>query len=50
MVFDQSEIEEAVISHFATIFKGQRVPVFPVAVNQSTQIELAAREMETTAC
>ena len=46
MVFEQSEIEEAVLSHFATIFHGQRVPIHPVHVDHPTQTDLAVSEME----
>ena len=28
MVFEQEEIESAILDHFSTIFKGERVPVF----------------------
>ena len=47
MVFEQSEIEEVVLSHFATIFRGQRVPVYPVPVHLPSQVDLAVGEMES---
>ena len=46
MVFDQTEIEEAVLDHFEKIFVGQRVPVFPSSSAPSNQVELALSEME----
>ena len=47
MVFEQSEIEEAVLSHFATIFQGQRVPIYPLHADAPTQTDLAIDEMES---
>ena len=47
MVFDQSEIEAAVLSHFADVFQGQRVPVFPVSGDIPSQTDLAVSEMES---
>ena len=46
MVFDQTEIEEAVLDHFEKIFVGQRIPVFSSSSVPSTQVELALSEME----
>ena len=45
MVFDQSQIEDAVMSHFENIFLGKRCPVFP---NESPpdQIELSLIEID----
>ena len=31
MVFEQSDIEDAILDYFETIFKGKRVPVFPAS-------------------
>ena len=45
MVFDQSEIEDVIISHFSDIFQAQRVPVFPPS-SLPDQTELALAEME----
>ena len=45
MVFEQSEIEEAVLSHFSDIFKAQRIPVF-TSPCQPDQTELAIAELE----
>ena len=47
MVFEQSEIEEAVLSHFTDIFKGQRIPIYPVPADNPTQTDLAASEMDS---
>ena len=45
MVFDQSQIEEAVMEHFEEMFKGKRIPVYldkaPV-----DQVELALQEID----
>ena len=46
MVFEQADIEEAVLDHFEKIFVGQRVPVFPSSSVPSNQLELALSEME----
>ena len=45
MVFEQSEIEEAVLEHFGEIFKGQRHPVYanPPPVDQ---VQICLDEME----
>ena len=45
MVFEQSEIESAVLDHFASIFDGKRVPVYadPEPVDQ---VELALHEID----
>ena len=45
MVFEQSEIEEAVLSHFSDIFQAKRVPVFSTPC-QPDQTELAIAELE----
>ena len=45
MVFNQDEIEEAVIDHFQTIFAGQRVPVFPLSESPD-QLDLAIEDIE----
>ena len=44
MVFEQHEIEDAVMSHFSTIFEGKRVPVYTMGVQD--QVELAMEELE----
>ena len=44
MVFEQHEIEDAVLSHFTTIFAGKRVPVYDVVVQD--QVELTIMELE----
>ena len=46
MVFEQSEIEEAILSHFSKIFKAQRVPIYPVSPHLPSQADLAMSEME----
>ena len=45
IVFDQAEIEEAVLDHFGQIFKGQRHPVFVDGI-QNDQVTLALQELE----
>ena len=45
MVFDQHEIEEAVLHHFSTVFKGKRCPVFPLE-SSSPQVDLAILEID----
>lgn len=45
MVFDQSEIEDAVLAHFATIFDGKRVPVY-AEQEPVDQVELALLEID----
>ena len=45
MVFDQEDIEETVLDHFATVFEGQRVPVHPVDP-AGDQVEKALEEIE----
>ena len=45
MVFEQSEIESAVLDHFATIFDGGRVPVY-VDQDPVDQVELALLEID----
>ena len=44
MVFEQHEIEDAVLSHFSTVFEGKRVPVYNEGVQD--QVELAMVELE----
>ena len=45
MVFNQDEIEEAILQHFEKIFKGQRVPVYS-ADTPSSQVELSIQELD----
>ena len=45
MVFDQDEIEEAVIEHFATVFEGQRAPVH-VMEPPNDQVDIVLAEIE----
>ena len=45
MVFEQEEIEDAVLEHFENIFKGQRVPIYPVEP-PADQVELALADIE----
>ena len=45
MVFEQHEIEDAVLDHFATIFQGTRVAV-RVARMEVDQVELALRDID----
>ena len=45
MVFEQSELEEAVLDTFSTIFKGQRIPIF-LLEPQPDQTELSLIEIE----
>ena len=45
MVFEQDEIEEAVLEHFATIFEGQRAPVH-VEEPGREQVDIALAEIE----
>ena len=45
MVFEQADIEEAVLEHFAQIFSGQRHPVYPVEAPAS-QIDLTILELD----
>ena len=45
MVFEQSEIEEAVLAHFETIFQGKRVPVYPDG-EVHDQVQLSILELE----
>ena len=45
MVFEQPEIEEAVLGHFTKIFSGQRHPVFPTEV-PANQVELTLQEID----
>ena len=50
MVFDQSEIEDAVLEHFTNIFKGQKSPVFIPRTEQPSQIDISINEMELILC
>ena len=45
MVFDQTEIENAILDHFGSIFQGKRVPIFPqdTAIDQ---VELTLLELD----
>ena len=45
MVFNQEEIEEAVLHHFGKIFLGKRIPVYPLEL-PSDQIELSILELD----
>ena len=45
MVFNQSEIEEAILEHFTSVFGGQRVPVHP-AEPPVDQVQVALQEIE----
>ena len=45
MVFQQEEIEEAVLEHFSTVFKGQRCPVF-VDVEQPDMVAMALQDID----
>ena len=45
MVFEQSEVEEAILDHFTEIFKAQRIPVFMGSIAQD-QTQLAISELE----
>ena len=47
MVFEQAEIENAVLHHFSKIFKGQTHPVFPIKTpDAQQQLELSILEIE----
>ena len=48
MVFEQAEIEDAILDHFSTIFKGKRVPVYSASNNTDTEsmIELTLLELD----
>ena len=47
MVFEQSDIEEAVLDCFEDIFKGQRVPVFPSSeLALPSQTSMALQDMD----
>ena len=45
MVFDQLDIEEAILDHFENVFKGQRHPVF-IGGNCDDQTELSLLELD----
>ena len=45
MVFEQHEIEEAVLGHFSSIFEAKRVPVYS-SVGVQDQVQLTIMELE----
>ena len=45
MVFEQDEVEAAVLDHFTQIFKAQRIPVFASPIPQD-QTQIAINELE----
>ena len=45
MVFEQHEIEEAVLGHFSSIFEAKRVPVYS-SVGDQDQVQLTIMELE----
>ena len=45
MVFEQSELEDAVLENFSTIFEGKRVPIFPKEAADD-QVELTLLELD----
>ena len=45
MVFEQHEIEDAVLGHFSAVFEAKRVPVYS-SVGDQDQVELAILELE----
>ena len=49
MVFEQSEIEEAVLDHFEQMFKAKRVPIFP-AMAPVDQVDIVCQEIEQLLC
>ena len=46
MVFNQDEIEEAVLNHFGNIFRGKRIPVFLTNIPAPSQIDLTLTEID----
>ena len=46
MVFEQGEIENAVLDHFTDIFKAQRVPVFDSNKHSTCQTDLAIADID----
>ena len=46
LVFEQEDIEEAVLQHFTTIFAGQRCPVYTADPQPQDQVELSILEIE----
>ena len=46
MVFEPEEIEDAVLQHFATIFAGQRCPVYTASPQPQDQVELSIMELD----
>ena len=46
MVFNQDEIEEAVLHHFGNIFRGKRIPVFLTNIPAPSQIDLTLTEID----
>lgn len=49
MVFDQSQIEDAVLEHFEQIFQAKRVPVYPVPAPVD-QVAVVCQEIEQMLC
>ena len=49
MVFDQSQIEEAVLEHFEQIFKAKRVPIYPTEAPVD-QVAIVCQEIEQMLC
>ena len=45
MVFEQHEIEEAVLGHFSAIFEAKRVPVY-LSAGAQDQVQLTIMELE----
>ena len=45
MVFEQHQVEDVAMQHFATIFEGKRIPIYPQA-SPPDQIELALHELD----
>ena len=45
MVFEQEDIEEAVLAHFENIFEGKRVPIYPADPCED-QVQLALADIE----
>ena len=46
MVFEAEDIEDAVLQHFATIFAGQRCPVYTASPQPQDQVELSILELD----
>ena len=45
MVFEQHQIVEVAMEHFANVFEGKRIPIYPLA-SPPDQIELALQEID----